>query len=369
MYRRRQIKYLVGLIELAAEIYNHCIGLHKRYYRAFGKHLNKAKLQLHITKQKKLDRYAHWSKLGSQAIQEITERIANGYTLFFRNVKRKIRSGPPSFKRRAKYKSFTLKQAGYRHLGGNSIQIAGRTYKYAKSREIEGRIKRVTIKRDSIGDIYIYIVSEATNGEKPVRIRTGKSVGYDFGLTTYLKASEGNDIESPQFFKESQSRIRKLNRELSRKQKGSKHRGQAKRALAKEHIRTANRRKDFQFKQAKELCKTYDLICIEDLNIKAMQMMWGRKISDLSHSSFVGILKQQAAKYGAIISEIPRFYPSSKTCSNCGYVLDELPLKVRSWTCPDCKATHDRDYNAAVNIQRVGASTLGGDTVIPSLGG
>jgi putative transposase len=327
--------------------------------------LNKVKLQAHIAKLKKQDRYSHWNNLNSQAIQNITDRIENAYTLFFRNLKRKIRCAPPSFKKRRKYKSFTLKQTGYKIAGENSIQIAGRKYRFFKSREIEGIIKTVTIKRDSVGDLYIYFTCETT-AENPVRTGTGKIVGFDFGLKTYLKASDENDIESPWFFKESQATVKKLNRSLSRKQKGSSHRNQAKRKLSKQHLKIANQRKDFHFKLANQLCSEYDTICLEDLNIKAMQRMWGKKISDLSHSCFVNILKQQATKSGVTVFEIPRFYPSSKLCSNCGCVVDELPLKVRSWICPSCGACHDRDFNAAVNILRAGTSALGIDTVIPA---
>ena len=368
LYNSKRNKHLHRLINLSAEIYNHCIALHKRYYRIFRVHLNKVKLQAHITKLKKLEKYKHWNNLGSQAIQEITDRIENAYTLFFRNLKRKVRCAPPSFKKRVKYKSFTLKQTGYKLLDGNAVLIGKKQYKFFKSREIDGKIKTVTIKRDTLGDIYIYLACE-TDTDQSSRIRTGKSIGFDFGLTTYLKASDGNDIESPLFFKESQAAVKNFNRTLSRKQKGSNNRRKAKRALTKQHIKIANQRKDFQFKLVKQLCEEYDLICLEDLNIKAMQMLWGKKISDLSHSSFVSLLKQQAIKYDVIISEIPRFYPSSKTCSSCGVVVEELPLKIRMWTCSSCNTAHDRDFNAAVNILRVGTATLGGDTVNPTFVG
>jgi putative transposase len=330
--------------------------------------LNKSKLQAHLARLKKLKKYKHWNNLNSQAIQEITDRIENAYTLFFRNLKRNIRCAPPSFKKRVKYKSFTLKQTGYKLSDDNTVIINKRKYKFFKSREVDGKIKTVTIKRDTLGDIYIYFVCDIdTVGQ--IRARTGKSVGFDFGLATYLKASDKEDITSPLFFKDSQNIIKKLNRELSRKQKGSNNRKKAKRALTKQHIRIANQRNDFQFNLIKQLCEKYDLICLEDLNIKAMQRLWGRKISDLSHSSFVNLLKQQAIKYDVLISEIPRFYPSSKTCSECGFVVDELPLKVRSWTCAACNTAHDRDFNAAVNILRVGASALGGVPVNPAFVG
>jgi putative transposase len=348
-------------IDVAAKIWNHCINLHKQYDRFTGKHLEKAKLQKHITKLKKRPKYAYWNQLGSQSIQDVTDRIERGYQRFFK----KLNKRPPRFRKIKKHKSFTLKQAGYKLFEDNRIQINSTTYKYFKSREIEGTVKTVTVKRDSLGDIYIFIVCDVPQPPQVIT-RAGKMVGYDFGLSTYLKASDGNDIESPLFFEQNSAVIKKLNRELSRKVKGSNHRKQARLNLARAHKKTANQRKDFQFKLAYELCGEYALICIEDLNIKAMQRLWGKKISDLSHSNFVKILKYAASRTGTEVIKISRWYPSSKTCSTCGHVLDELPLKIREWQCLVCKTKHDRDFNAAINILREGASSFGLDTVRPA---
>ena len=364
LYQHKRNRYLERQIDLAGVIYNHCIALHKRYYRLYGKSLNVYALMKHLTKLKKLPKYSDWNSLGSQAIQDIAQRIDKGYKLFFRNRERGIKSSPPSFKKVKKYKSFTLKQAGYKLYSDNRIKIGDRIYKYHKSREIEGKVKTVTVKRDSLGDLYIYVVCETSNNE--ILPRTGKSVGYDFGLKMFLTASDGKHIVSPEFFKQSQKQIAKLNRELSKKQKGSNHYKQAKRRLAKAHKRLADKRRDFHFKLALNLAGEYATICIEDLNIKAMQKLWGRKISDLSHSSFVNILKYQCSKTGSTVIEIPRFYPSSKTCSACEFVYEELTLGDRKWTCPNCGILHDRDLNAAINIHRVGASTLGVETVRPT---
>jgi len=350
-------------IYIAARIWNHCINLHKQYYRRTGKHLDLYKLQKYITKLKKRPKYAYWNQLGSQAIQDIPERIERGYKAFFK----KTAKHPPSFRKIKNYKSFTLKQAGYKLFDDNRIQINGVTYKYFKSRDIEGAVKTVTVKRDSLGDIYIFIVCEVDQPQ--VYARTGEMVGYDFGLKTYLKASDGKDIESPLFFKQNADTVQKLNRELSRKVKGSKRRTKARLKLARAHKKTADQRHDWQFKLAYELCGQYAVICIEDLNIKAMQRFWGKQISDLSQYSFIKILKYAASRTGTQIVEISRWYPSSKTCSVCGHVLYELPLRVREWDCTECGAHHDRDYNAAVNILREGASSLGLDTVRPALAG
>ena len=169
-----------------------------------------------------------------------------------------------------------------------------------------------------------------------VLARTGKMVGFDFGLKTFLTASDRCDIISPLFFKQNSNFVAKLNRELSRKNKGSNNRKKARLKLAKAHEHIANLRKNFHFKLANHLCSEYAFIFIEDLNIKAMQRLWSKKISDLSHSQFVQILKWQAVKFGTTVVEIPRFYPSSKTCSNCDHRLKELSLNQRSWVCPNC---------------------------------
>ena len=365
LYNSKRNKHLINQIELAAEIYNHCIALHKKYYKFYGVHLSAYKLKIHLTKLKKLKKYSRWNDLNSQAIQDIAERVDRAYQLFFNNLKRKIRCAPPSFKKRRKYKSFTLKQTGYKLLDGNKIQIGKKQYKFFKSRDIVGKIKTVTIKRNTLGDVYIYIVCELDNSATLIKPGTGKSVGFDFGLKKYLVASDDNDIESPLFFKQHQATIKRLNRSLSRKKKVSNNRRKAKEKLTRQHLKISRQRKDFQFKLANHLCLEYDIICLEDLNIKAMQRMWGKKVSDLSHSSFVNILKQQAIKYDTTVVEIPRFYPSSKTCHKCTHKLDELPLEVRSWVCPNCGTMHDRDKNAAINIHRVGTSTLAGVSVSP----
>jgi putative transposase len=364
LYRSKKNKKLHRLIDIAGQIYNHLIALHKRYYRLYGKHLNVNKLMKHITKLKKQKRFAFWNQLGSQAIQDIAQRIERNYKLFFKNQKHGIKTSPPSFKKIKKYKSFTLKQAGYWLLDGNRIVIMGNLYKYFKSRDVEGKIKTLTVKRDSLGDIYIYLTCETE--EVDVQLRSGKSVGLDFGLKKFLTASDGKFIESPMFFKQDMKEIRKLNSILSHKKKGSNNYKRALLDLARAYKKIANRRRDYHFKLAKKLAEEYALICIENLNIKAMQRLWGKKVSDLGHSQFVNILKYQCAKAGTAVVEIPRFFPSSKTCSDCGYVLDDLPLNVREWVCPECGSTHDRDINAAINILRVGASTLAGEGVRPA---
>ncbi len=160
----------------------------------FGKSLHVYKLQRHITKLKKRQRYSFWKQLGSQAIHDITFRIDKGYKLFFRNLKHGVKTAPPSFKKRVRYKSFTLSQCGWKLLDGNRIKLGKRFFRFYKSREIEGRIKTVTIKRDPIGDLYLCFVVETPKIDK-IEITTGKMAGFDFGLKTFLTLSDGSKIE------------------------------------------------------------------------------------------------------------------------------------------------------------------------------
>lgn len=120
--------------------------------------------------------------------------------------------------------------------------------------------------------------------------------------------------------------------------------------MARIHKEIENKRDDFQWKLAHELCSNYSFIAIEDLNIEGMKRMWGKKISDLAHSKFIGKLKYIATKYGTIIQEVPRFYPSSKTCSCCGHVKETLLLSDRVYVCEKCGLVKDRDENASDNI-------------------
>jgi putative transposase len=302
-----------------------------------------------------------WNNLGSQAIQDVAQRIDRAYKLFFRSLTRGVRTAPLSFKKVRRYRSFTLKQAGYKLLPDNRITIMGKEYKYFKSREIGGEVKTLTVKRDALGDFWLCLATD--EDIEPIEARSGESVGLDFGLKTFLTASDGEKIESPLFMRRASGKIKKLSRKLGKKKRGSKNRDKARLNLARAHRKIANQRKDFHFKVALALAVRYAFVFIGDLNIKAMQRMWGRKISDLGHAQFLNILAWQMYKHGAQGAKIDRFYPSSKTCSSCLYILPELPLSVREWVCPKCNAAHDRDVNAAKNILRAGASALKGEGV------
>ncbi|MGK0289758.1 MAG: putative transposase [bacterium] len=341
------------MIGTSSWIYNHCIALQKRFYRIFGKSIHKFKLQSHITKLKKRKRYSSWKQVPSQAIQNIPERIAFGYQKFFR----KENSRPPKFRKRSKYKSFTLKQSGYKLLDGNKIRIGKKVFKFFKSREIEGAIKTVTIKRDTLGDLYLFFSCDL--GElNPKRTMTGKTAGFDFGLKTFLTVSIEDDIQAPLYFKESLKEITKASQEFSSKQNGSGHQESAKLNLARTHIKVANRRRDYHFKLAKSLVDKYDYLFFEDLDLNKMKKSWGRKISDLGFSEFLLILEHQAKKAGAVVHKIDRFFPSTKQCNECKKLNHAITLLDRTWTC-ECGVFHHRDKTASINIHMEGLTSIG----------
>jgi putative transposase len=188
--------------------------------------------------------------------------------------------------------------------------------------------------------------------------RRVESRSFDFGLKTFLTCSDGSKFESPQFLKQSLNLIKTASRQHSQKRKGSSNRERARLNLVRKHEDVVNRRSDWFWKLAHDLTNWFDVLCFETLNLKGMQRLWGRKISDLAFGEFLQILEWVAKKKGKQVVFIDRWYPSSKTCSECGHVLDKLDLSVREWRCPSCGSINGRDENAAKNICAVGASTV-----------
>jgi len=365
LYRSKKNRHLHRQINISGLIYNHCIALHRRYYRLFGQSLNAYALMKHITKLKRLPKYSHWNMAGSQAIQDIVQRIDKAYKLFFGNLKRKVKTSPPGFKKVRKYSSFTLKQAGWKLLDGNRIKIQGIVYKFSKSRDIPIDIKTVTIKRDSLGNFWLYFVVEQELGQGN-RILTGNSAGFDFGLKTFLTSSDGQEIESPLYYRAAMAELKQAQRKVSNKVKLSNNWHKAKANVTRLYQTVVNKRRDWFFKLAHDLTDRYDQLFFEDLSMKGMQALWGRKIGDLARSEFMAILTYVASTKDKVVHLINRFYPSSKTCFDCGTVNTALQLSDRRWACSGCGSIHDRDLNAAFNIHREGASSLRLGTVRPA---
>jgi putative transposase len=286
----------------------------------WGKHLNCTKLQAHIAKIRK--RNSFWQLVGSQAVQDICQRIEKAYQLFFQHNKKGVR--PPSFKKVKRYKSFTLKQAGYKFLGGNRVKIGGKVYQYWNSREIEGTVKTVTIKRTPLGELFMVVVVDKVS-EPFIKAETSSIAGFDFGLKSFLTCSDGSTIESPQFLRASINAIKKACRHHSTKLKGSNHREQARLHLVRKHEDVVNRRTDWFWKLAHDLTNKFDVLCFETLSLKGMQRLWGRKVSDLAFGDFLRILEWVALKKGKQVVCIDR-------CSRPPKLVSTVALNSTNWT-------------------------------------
>ena len=346
LYKTKRTKHIDNMLKEAAFTWNKALALQKRYYSLYGKYINKYRLQ------KWFDKRIIRHYLGSQVRQEIIERLDTAYNRFFRKVAQR----PPKFKKSADFVSIVYKQAGYKINGNELILNKKFRFKFSKSRDFEGTIKRMIVKRSRVNEYYVVIVTDA----KPKEYRkthNGASVGIDFGLKTYLTMSDGSEYDNPLFLKQHIAEIRQKSRNLSKCKKGSNNRKKKRLELARLHEKLHDKREDYQFKLAHQLCRKYDYIFIEDLHLTGMTKMWGRKMNDLAHHSFIEKLEYVASKYSVVVHKIDRWYASSKTCE-CGYVNKSLQLSDRKWICPECGSINYRDLMAANNILRKGISEL-----------
>lgn len=348
LYRTKQTKHLDMMLGQCAFVWNHCLAFQKRYYRMFGKYISVGRMKAHFARHYKMP------TLHSQTVQEVIERLDEAYQRFFK----RLSARPPKFRKSADFSSLVFKQGGY-SLNGNELTInkIGKRYRFSLSRQYDEKIKTLRIIRNHIGEYFIVMCLDI-QPQPYEKTHTGASVGIDFGLKTYMTTSDGAKIENPQFLKEDLSELHRRSRNLSKCQKGSNNRKRRKVELARLYANIANKRNDWQWKLAHGLCRRYDTICIEYIVLTGMSRRWGRKMSDLAHGEFVSKLEYVASKYGVTVHKIDRFYPSSRLCE-CGYKNDNLTLKDRQWTCPECGCVHDRDILAANNILHRGIYELG----------
>lgn len=293
----------------------------------------------------------------SIALQQSLRHLDRAYDNFF---KKKV--GYPKFKKRSH-------EQKYRTMNShNSIEIKNDRIKLPKlgwvkisnSRSFDGRIVSATVTKTPSGRYYITLQVE----EDIVTLSNdGGELGIDLGLKALYTDSNGNSVPNPKVLKKRERKLRRLQRSLSRKQKGSNNRNKARLRVAREHERIADIREDVLNKEAFHLANENQVVCIEDLNVKGMMRnhKLAKSIFDVSWSMLTRKLEWQLEKHGGVLVKVPRFYPSSQTCSACGEVNPEVKdLCVREWICPCCGAVHDRDENAAVNIRAKGLEMLSG---------
>jgi putative transposase len=229
--------------------------------------------------------------------------------------------------------------------------------KIVVDRKFYGSLKSITISKNKTNQFYASILVEEDVYWKP---DTSKSVGIDLGINHLMILSDGTKVDNPRWFRESQAKLKKAQQHLARKTKGSKRYQEQKLKIAKVHQKTANQREWFLHNVTTKLVNEFDHIFLEDLNVDGMKRnhCLAKSISDASFAAVRRMLSYKSDWYGRSFHCINRFYPSSKTCSSCGHKIDTMTLDVHEWICPSCGTLHDRDINAAKNIESKGLQDL-----------
>lgn len=295
-----------------------------------------------------------WLQLPTaQCLQMALRNLDNAFTNFF-----KKRAKFPNFKRKSGHENLQYPQRVKVDFKRNKVILpkCGEVFTVF-DRTFEGKIKTCTVKKVPSGKFFISILVDDSK-ELPTKppIDSNLTIGIDLGLKHFAILSDGTKIDNPKFLRNNLQRLKVLQRRASHKQKGSNNRKKANLKVAKLYERITNQRNDFLHKLTTELIRENQTIILEDLNIPGMlkNHCLSQAVSDVGWGRFVEFLVYKAEWNGKNVLQVGRFEPSSKTCSNCGSINNNLTLKDREWTCPSCSTLHDRDINAAINIKKFG---------------
>ena len=347
LFQDKTLRHLHDECNICGVVKNHFLSLCMRYYRRYGKGLSYSKMSKHLTKLKKLEKYKHWNIPYSWSLQNVLKRLAQS----FREMKT-LGRGHPKFKSCKKHKGMTFRgeqvkieklldaQKNERNHPTYRIRLNGRWYRFALHRKIQGEIIQVQVTRDALGDVYITLTEDYS--EVKYEPKTGKAEGFDFGIKDFLTGSDGKPYTSPMFYKHNAKQLAEAQREHSRKVKGSNNKERSRKQVARIHKKTANQRADHHWKLAIDLCRSFDILFFEDLNLRGMKALFGKQVSDLAFGEFMRKLKHQSHKRIRSVLKIGRWSPTSKCCCVCDHKNDNLTLSVdnggrvrsviRTWT-------------------------------------
>jgi putative transposase len=327
-------------------VYNYFLNQRKKEYLENKKSITYNQQSGHLTKLKV---EINWLKeINSQTLQYSLKCLDTAYQGFFNK-----RTQFPNFKSKHNKNSFTIPQ--FLSVKKDMLYIPKfrEGIEMIMERKINGVVRRATISKTPTEKYFVSILTEQEY--EPIQ-KTNKSVGIDLGIKDFLVLSNGTKIKNHRFLKHYE-RILSLNQKyLSRKTKKSNRYEKQRLKVARIYEKITNTRMDLIYKTATSLIKQFDTIYLEDLNVKGMMKnhKLAKAISDVSWSKFIDVLEYKANWNDKQVIHIDRFFPSSKTCSKCGWINNQLILNDRNWTCPECNSVHDRDLNAAINILNEG---------------
>ena len=329
-------------------VYNHFLNERKEQYQADKKSDNYYKQAATLTKLKKEGETKWLKEVNSQTLQFALRSLDTAFLNFFRG-----NAQFPKFKSRKHKNTFTVPQFGTIEDGEINIPKLKDGIKVKLHREVKGKIGKMNITKTPTGKYYVSIFTEQIIEELP---KTNKQVGIDLGLKDFVITSDNKKFKNNRYTRKYAKQLKKAQQHLSRKQKGSNGFEKQKIKVAKIHEKIASCRLDTLHKVSIELVKNYDLISVEDLNVKGMikNHKLSKHIADVSWGNFVTLLQYKCDWYGKELVKVNRFYPSSKSCSDCGWINQNLKLSDREWTCNSCGVVHDRDENASRNILKEG---------------
>jgi len=347
-------------LETCRQVYNSTLGLRKQAWEVEQKSLTLYDTSSHLTGWKAAN--PELSEVYSQVLQNVQERVDLAYKAFFRRIKAGHKNGFPRFKGFGRYDSFTYPQSGFGLKDGKLRLSKIGDVKIKLHRPIEGKVKTLTIRRDSLGNWYACFSCEVEPCPLPHSVEI---VGIDLGLTTFATFSNGETIERQRWMKQDEKELKRIQRKVSVLAKGSSERRRAIKALNHVHTRIKNRRNTFAHQESRKLVNRFGLIVFEDLNIQDMQQgdnkVINRGIADVAWGQFVNHTHVKAVEAGRSVVQVnPR--GTTQECSGCGQIVTK-GLSVRVHNCTHCGLKIGRDLNAAINILARGLTSIGNQSV------